>query len=102
MTEFLRSLLPQDKWAHLIVGATIVLVTFWPPVLLGLVVTIPAKVGLAWTAYLVARATAFCKEAFDEGRPDRHTKDILDAEVTVSGACYATAANVIYLIVIFQ
>jgi hypothetical protein len=99
IVEFLQRFMLLDKWMHAGIGAAIVIVTYAAVVLPGLAEQLLAKIGVLLVGFLLARTAAFFKEGYDEAHPERHTKDVLDAEMTVSGAAFTTAVMLCYLLV---
>ena len=92
-------ILREDHLKHLIVGLAIVtacgviaclaLKTFW---------SLPLGAYAGWH---LARAVAWIKEGHDLLRPEAHTADPYDAELTVAGASIGVATSILVWVVCF-
>ena len=94
------SLMKLDKSYHFGVGFATVLVTtavFW---LLTGGHILYALLG-SFTGWHIARCLAYVKEGYDEARPDKHTSDILDAEITIAGASAGLATMTSVTVLLF-
>lgn len=81
--------LPADKLVHALIGFVLFTASCLAMFFLGPAASAPLWVRL-FTSPVVAlstvRVAAWGKEAYDEAHPATHTKDALDAEVTLVGA----------------
>jgi uncharacterized membrane protein len=84
-----RQMLPHDKIIHIAVGFAIFAVACSAMFFLGPAASAPIWVKLfasPTVAMSAARVFAWGKECYDEAHPDVHTRDLFDAEATLTGA----------------
>lgn len=83
-----QNLIPADKLVHWTLGALLAFVAAVGPFFLGPVHAYPLLNAALSALFggLVGANAAVLKEAYDEAHADKHTKDWLDAAVTLVGA----------------
>lgn len=89
------NLIPRDKLLHIAVGFGVVFaLTFLALIALEPVTqlkTLTQQLGTVASAWLINRFIAYAKEAYDEGLPQTHVRDMFDAESTIGGGSLAAA-----------